>query len=370
MSIRIGSDVNRFKDIIKGKVKNDLKRFASSGTIIGQQGAKSIKIPIHTIDTPRFRFGSKDMGGTGQGNGKPGDGIGDGKGKKPGQGQEAGDETGEHDLSAEFSPEELAKIVMDELELPLLEDKGKGKIHSEKNKYNKIGHQGSESLRHNKRTYKEAMKRQISSGSYNPLDPRIIPIKSDKRYRAASTIESPDINTVVINIIDISGSMGDEQRHLAKAMVFWSDLLLNASYKGIENVFICHDTDAKEVEREDFFKISSGGGTKISSAYKLSAEILQKEYPFSEWNSYVFHFSDGDNYSNEDNVLCSKVLNDNILPNTNMFAYGQIKSYAGSGAFIEHLHQDFGGNDKVALSKIDSEGDIFATIKAFFGKGK
>src|SRR5271170_766936 len=118
MPIRIDSDINRFKDILRGRVKRDLKKFVSSGNLIGQQGKKRVSIPIHTIDLPRFRFGSKGMGGVGQGDGDVGDGIGNGKGKKPGKGDKAGDETGEHDLSAEFSPKELAQIMMEELELP------------------------------------------------------------------------------------------------------------------------------------------------------------------------------------------------------------------------------------------------------------
>lgn len=370
MPIRIDSDVNRFKDILKGKVKRDLKKFVSSGNLIGQQGKKKISIPIHTIDLPRFRFGSKGMGGTGMGDGDIGDGMGQGKGKKPGQGDEAGDETGEHELNAEFSPEELAQIMMEELELPKLEDKGKGKVHSERNKYNKIGHNGSESLRHNKRTYKEALKRQISSGVYNPYDPKIIPIKQDKRYRTSSTIDSPEINTLVVYMMDVSGSMGEEQKHIVEAEVFWIDLLLKASYKDIISCFIVHDTEAKEVEREDFFKMSSSGGTRISSAYKLCADIIQKEYPFSEWNIYPFHFSDGDNYGGTDNEECCNILNERLLPNCNVFGYGQVKSNHGSGEFIEILGSKYAGNDKVTTSQIDSEADILKSIKTFFEKGK
>jgi len=369
MAIRIDSDVNRFKDILRGRVKKDLKKFASSGSLIGQQGKKKITIPIHTIDIPRFRFGSRGMGGTGMGDGDVGDGMGGDKGKKPGEG-DAGEDTGEHDLNAEFTPEELAQILMEHLELPKLEDKGKGKINSEKNKYNKIGHQGSESLRHNKRTYKEALKRQISSGIYNPMDPKIIPIKNDKRYRSSSTIESPDVNTVVIYMMDVSGSMGEEQKRIVEAEVFWIDLFLKASYKDIDSVFIVHDTEAKEVERNDFFKMSSAGGTRISSAYKLCADVIEKEYPFSEYNVYPFHFSDGDNIGGGDNDTCTTILNERVLPNCNVFNYGQVKSNNGSGDFIDILKAKYSDNEKLTTSQIDSENDILTSIKTFFDKGK
>lgn len=368
MPIRIDSDVNRFKDILKGRVKRDLKKFVSSGNILGQQGKKVVKIPIHTIDLPRFRFGSKGMGGVSQGEGDIGDGLGQGQGKKPGQGDKAGDETGEHDLNAEFSPEELAAIIKEELELPDLCDKGKGKVHAEKNKYNKIGHNGSESLRHNKRTFKEAMKRQISSGSYDPFDPKIIPIKSDKRYRTSSTIEEPDVNTCVIYCIDCSGSMGKEQKHIAEAEAYWIDLLLSTQYKGIESRFIVHDTEAKEVSREDFFKISSAGGTRISSAYNLCAEMIEKEYPFSEWNNYVFHWSDSDNYDSKDSEKAIDIIQNRIVPNSNMLGYGHVKPE--SSDFLEYIMAEQARNDKVIVSLVPNEDAILDSIKKFFERGK
>lgn len=367
MSIKIDSDLGRFKDIVRGKIKNNLGKFVSSNDLIGQQGGKLIKIPIKHIDMPHFTYGSRDVGGIARGLGDAGDPI-DGQGK-PGKGK-AGDNEGEQDFNAEFSPEELAQLVIEELELPALENKGKGAIHSEKNKYNKIANQGSESLRHNKRTFKEALKRGISSGVYNPFDPQIIPIKEDKRYKSYSTKESPEINTAVFYIIDISGSMTEIQRDMAKTITFWTDLLLSHSYKGIENIFIAHDTTAEEVSREEFFKLSTGGGTKISSAYKLCAEIIEEQYPFSEWNNYIFDFSDGDNFSEADNELCYDILTNKLLPNSNMFAYGQTTSNGGSGEFIDFLGSRFADNDKVVLSQMDSLDDILKTIKAFFERGR
>lgn len=366
MSIKIGSDVDRFKSIIKNKFKHSLGKFVSSENLIGQQGNKKITIPISTIGVPRFTFGSMS-GGAGQGDGDEGDSM-DGSKKKPGKGK-AGEGEGEH-FSAEFTPEELAQLISEELELPKLEDKGKGKIHAEKNKYNKISSSGSESLRHNKRTFKEALKRDISTGIYNPNNPKIIPIRDDKRYKSSSTTESPELNTVAIYMMDISGSMGEVQKHIVKSEIFWIDLLLKNAYKNIESVFIIHDTKAKEVNRDDFFKVSTSGGTNISSAYELCADIIQKEYPFSEWNIYPFHFSDGDNYGDADNEVCSKILNENIIPNCNVFSYGQVKSNFGSGDFINYLGGKFADNDKVTLSEVENASEIMKSIKAFFEKGK
>lgn len=366
--MKIDSDLGRFKDIIRGKVKNGLDKFVGSDDMIGQVGGKLIKIPVKYIDLPRFTYGSRSRGGIGQGNGNIGDPVGDGTGKD-GTGK-PGDEDAEHEFAAEFTPEELAQIMMEHLNLPRLEDKGKGKIHAEKSKYNRISHAGPESLRNFKKTFKEALKRDIATGTYNPDNPKIIPIKDDKRYKSYSVQPSPEVNTVVFYMMDVSGSMEEEQKNIIKSEIFWIDLILKASYKDIESVFIIHDSKAKEVSREDFFKVSTAGGTHISSAYNLCAEQIEKLYPFSEWNIYPFHFTDGDNYNNADNDECGKILTDRILPNCNVFSYGQVKSQHGSGDFVEYLGNKFLGNDKLTLSKIDGAFDIMKSIKTFFEKGQ
>jgi uncharacterized sporulation protein YeaH/YhbH (DUF444 family) len=365
MSLKIDSDLGRFKDIIRGKVKNGLDKFVASDDLIGQQNGKLIKIPLKYIDLPRFVYGSRDKGGVGQGPGESGDPSNDGSGKS----KSGGDDEGEHEFSLEFTPEELAQILMEHLNLPKLEDKGKGKVHAEKSKYNKVSHSGSESLRHFRKTFKEALKRDIATGTYNPDNPKIIPIKEDKRYKSYSTQQSPEINTVAIYMMDVSGSMEDEQKHIVKSEIFWIDLILKLSYKDIESVFIIHDSKAREVSREDFFKVSTAGGTHISSAYKLCSEIIEKEYPYSEWNIYPFHFTDGDNYNTTDSNLATDILSEKIFPNCNTFSYGQVKSPNGSGDFMDHLGK-FVENEKLTVSQINEPADILTSIKSFFEEGK
>lgn len=365
---KIDQDAGRFRDIIKGKVKSNLKKLVSNGQMIARQGGKTVKIPIHSIDLPRFMYGSKDQGGSGMGDGEVGSPMpGQGKGKGKG-GDQAGDGSEEHSFDMEFSAEEMADILISHLELPELENKGKGKVNAEKNKYNKVANLGPDSLRHNQRTFKEALKRNISSGNYNPENPYVVPIKADKRFRSYSTKDVPDVNAVALHIADISGSMGEDQRKIIQAEVFWIDLLLRKSYKDIESVFIVHDTQAKEVSREEFFTASSGGGTQIESAYKLADEILTARYPFASTNNYIWQYSDGDNFHSNDE--CGRLLAERLLPNVNQFCYGQVKSQGGSGEFIDFLGSKFADNDKVVLSQINSADDILQSIKAFFEKGR
>ena len=304
------------------------------------------------------------------GDGEPGDPMPGDKQKGDGKGK-AGNEKGEHQFSVEFTPEELATMLGEELELPNVEPKNKGKVGSSKVKYNSINKQGTEGLRHFRRTYKEALKRSISSnGKGDPSNPIVIPIKDDRRYKSPSPVNEPNINAVVIYIMDCSGSITDEMRHICQSEVFWIDSWLNLQYKGLETRFIIHDTEAQETSREDFFKVNSGGGTSISSAYKLAGEIVGEDYPVSEWNTYIFHYSDGDNWSNDDNMQSTELLKNNILPNCNMFGYEQIATPGGSGEFYNLLEGYFPNEPKLLINKTENKDNILAALKFFLGKGK
>lgn len=368
MSLKIDSDITRFKNIVRGKIKSDLKKFVSSEHMLGQQGSKTIRIPIDSIDLPRFTYGGAG-GGAGSGDGDPGDPM-------PGQDQQgkgsgkAGNEKGEHDFTVEFTPEDLAKLLGEELELPDIADKAKGKIGSKASKYNTVRRVGPEGLRNFKRTYKEALKRSIATGNYNPADPVIIPIKDDKRYRASTPVPQPDVNAVIIYVMDISGSMQDQQRHIIKSEVYWTDLWLQHQYKGLVSRFIVHDTTAMEVDREQFFASSEAGGTSISSGYELAAHIIETEHPFSDWNSYVIHASDGDNWDSVDNTKAISIIRDRLVPNCNMFGYEQIFSENGSGQFYDEISTNFATEDKVLFHKTTSVDDVLGALKHFLGKGK
>src|SRR5207237_161798 len=130
--------------------------------------------------------------------------------------------------------EELAAVLGEELELPRIEPKGKANITQIKNRYSSIRRSGPESLRHFKRTYMEALRRQISSNTYQGDRPLIVPIREDKRYRAWSNIELPEANAVVIYMMDVSGSMTDEQKAIVRTAAFWLDTWLSSQYDGVE----------------------------------------------------------------------------------------------------------------------------------------
>ncbi len=198
----------------------------------------------------------------------------------------------------------------------------------------------------------------------------IIPIRRDYQYRTVKKTQTPHTKAVVIYMMDVSGSMGDEQKEIVRLESFWINTWLKKHYKGLETRFIIHDAAAKEVDEETFFKTSESGGTLISSAYKLCQQIIQQDYPFSEWNVYPFHFSDGDNWSGEDTRLCVNLLKEFFLPNVNVFSYGQVESKYGSGQFLKDLEKEFTNDDRLTLSQVENRDKILDSIKDFLGKGK
>ena len=369
MSLKIDQDHNRFRAIVRGRIRQNLKKYISHGELIGRKGKDVVSIPIPQIDIPRFRFGEKQTGGTGQGDGEPGDPLGGQEQEGDGTGK-AGKDAGDHVLEVDVTLEELANILGEELALPDIENRGKSKIISAKDRFTGIRRVGPESLRHFKRTYREALKRMVASGTFNPDRPVVIPMPDDKRYRSWKTQSEPVANAVIIYMMDVSGSMGDEQKEIVRIESFWIDAWLQSQYKGLETRYIIHDATAREVDRDTFFRTRESGGTMISSAYKLCNQIVSDHYPVDEWNIYPFHFSDGDNWSMDDTMVCVELLKKELLPRSNMFAYGQVESPYGSGQFIKDLRNHLGEDDRLVVSEIHDRDGIMGSIKDFLGKGK
>jgi hypothetical protein len=367
MALKIKQDHARFRDIVRGRIKRNLKKYVQKGEMIGKKGKEFITIPIPTIDIPHFRFGERSQGGVGQGDGEPGDPLS--PGEEAGTGQ-AGQGEGQHILEVDVSLEELADILGEELSLPRIQPKGKDRIVTTRIKYTGVAPSGPESLRHFKRTYKQALRRQIASGSYNWRKPVIVPVREDRRYRTWKQVPLPETNAVVIYMMDVSGSMGDEQKEIVRIESFWIDTWLRKHYKGLEARYIIHDAVAREVDRDTFFHTRESGGTMISSAYRLAIDIIDADYPPSSWNVYPFHFSDGDNWSADDTRVCLELLQGRILPAANLFCYGQVESPYGSGQFIKDLKEALGDREDVALSEIADKEGIYPSIKTFLGTGK
>jgi len=359
--LNIDRDLGRFKDIVKGRIRRDLRKHMSSSELIGKQGKKMVSIPLPQIGIPRLRYG-QNKGGVGQGEGQ--------EGEVAGEGQEAGNAPGEHMLEVEMTIEELAEIMGEELELPRIEPKGNEDAKTVKLLYKGIAKVGPESLRHFKRTYRQALKRTIASGNYEQSRGVIVPIKDDRRYRTFVQEKEPRSAAVILYMMDVSGSMGKEQKEIVRAQAFWIDAWIRLHYKDVQARFIIHDAAAREVDRDTFFRTRESGGTLISSAYKLCKQIVEKDYPISDWNIYPFHFSDGDNWSQADTKVCLDLLEKTLIPWSNQFSYAQVDSQYGSGQFIKDLEGSFSEEEKVVTSRVPDRDSIMTSIKDLMSGGR
>ncbi len=350
---------------MRGKVKGNLGKYITRGEMIGKKGNDLVSIPLPQIELPQFRYGQKGSGGVGQGEGQPGTPLGS---PRDGDGNKAGDQPGGHILEVELTLEELADILGEELALPRIEPKGKKNIVATRDRYTGIRQAGPESLRHFKRTFKRALRRQLVSGSYDPNQPMVVPIREDKQYRSWREIPLPQSVAVIVYMMDVSGSMTDEQKEIVRIEAFWIDTWIKAHYKGVKTIYIIHDAVAHEVDEHTFYHTRESGGTKISSAYDLADKVITQRFPVDEWNVYTFHFSDGDNWG-DDIPHCIDILNQRLLPKVNLFGYGQVESPYGSGEFYEYV-KELTEKDNVVVSRVPNREAILNSIKEFLGKGK
>lgn len=369
MVMKIDRDASRFKQIVRGKIRDNLRKYVTHGEMIGRKGKDLVSIPLPQLDVPHFRYGQNGRGGVGQGDGEIGQPIARGDDGEEGEGK-AGSDPGEHVLEVDISLDELAAILGDELQLPRIEPKGKANIVQDKVRYTSVRRIGPESLRHFRRTYVEALRRQLTEGTYRPTDPRVVPIKDDRRYRSWEHVSEPQANAVILYMMDVSGSMTDDQKEIVRTESFWIDTWLRSQYDGLERRYIIHDAAAREVDENTFYHTRESGGTRISSAYKVALELLKEKFNPDEWNIYCFQFSDGDNWG-EDNKSALNMLKEEILPKCNLFCYGQVESPYGSGEYMRVLEEAFGDNhETLVLSEIENKEAIYDSIKTFLGKGK
>jgi uncharacterized sporulation protein YeaH/YhbH (DUF444 family) len=185
--------------------------------------------------------------------------------------------------------------------------------------------------------------------------------REDERYRYPEIVKEREKNVVVVNIRDVSGSMRQKKRELVERTFTPLDWYLQGKYDNAEFVYIAHDADAWEVDRQEFFGIRSGGGTRISSAYDLAMARLQEEYPWSEWNRYVFAAGDSENSSNdtEENVI---PLMERIDANLHAYVETQPSGNAINATHAEQVGKHFADSDDVAVAYVTSPEDVTDAI--------
>lgn len=187
----------------------------------------------------------------------------------------------------------------------------------------------------------------------------------DLRYNNRIRVPQPSTQAVMFCLLDVSGSMDEERKNIAKRFFMLLYLFLTRNYERIEVVFIRHHTVAAEVDEDEFFTSRESGGTVVSSALELMYKIISERYPSNLWNIYGAQASDGDNW-NDDSAHCRELLEQSLLPLTQYFAYIEITDGPPQNLWEEYSKLQAGHADHFAMRRIAEVADIYPVFRDLF----
>src|ERR671932_1010135 len=364
-------DQERHKERVKDAIRKNLGSIVSNEAIILSDGKRTVKVPIRSLDEYKFRFDHRKRKhvATGDGKTRVGDVIArEGQGQGTGAGA-AGQDAGADYYEAEVDIDELAALIFEDLQLPFLEDKAKKAVPSKTTRFNEIRRTGVFSNLDKRRMILENIKRNAREGEGARFG-RVR--KEDLRFKTWEEDHRYESNAVVLALMDVTGSMGEFKKYIARSFFFWMVRFLRTKYDNVEIVFISHHTEAREVTEEQFFTQGESGGTVVSSAYQLALDIIRTRFSPRDWNIYPFHFSDGDNYYSDNEEAVH--LADQLIETCNLFGYGEIgEEGAGSyrrssGALLSIFNDRLKNKERFVGVRIDDKEDVYPALKEFFGR--
>lgn len=393
--------LQRYKKQIKKSVSDSIAKRTMSNINQGEQ----VILPEKDISEPTFQHGKSGKTETiypGNQEFLAGDHISKPKNEGKNSGNQASN-TGkdEDNFTFELSREEFLELYFDDLALPDLVKKSLVQISEEKSRRAGFSNTGvntninvvrsmrqatgrrlalkapyKKQLSELKMKYEELEKNANSdSEKLADLKKRIQYLEKkiknipyidtiDLRYNRHIKEPKPTTQAVMFCLMDVSGSMDEMKKNIAKRFFILLYLFLTKSYEKIELVFIRHHTSAKEVTETEFFNSRETGGTVVSSALELMNEIIQLRYPNHNWNIYAAQASDGDNW-NADSPYCKKILVNQIMPKVQYFAYVEI---------MPHHHQSLwevytkvkGDYPNFAMQHINDLTEIYPVFRELF----
>lgn len=297
----------RHNEKVRDAVREQLPEMIAGVDILSRPSNRTVQIPVHFLEHYRFRLNTLDeQSGVGQGDGRPNDVYQQGQGEGDGAGQAGagGSGNGELRFLLELRIEDIVDWIWDELHLPDLKPRASDALREEDLVREGWSRHGPTSRLDRRLTMKEAIKRRHAQpeGAAPFSD-------GDLRFRQLARRQCPATDAVVALVLDASGSMDSERRKLAKSFFFWAVQGLRRQYgNALEIIFIAHADEAWEFTEEQFFQVTTTGGTTASSAFKLALDIFAKRYPTRRYNHYLFYASDGENFADDqdlaDSLLC------------------------------------------------------------------
>lgn len=293
----------RHKHKVQEAIRNNLSDTVANEGLVVSDGRKNVRVPIQSLDEPHFYFNQHKQRHAGQGEGTEGQVIGRAKAAHgtSGAGSAPGEGAGEFVYEAEVTVDDIADVLFAELKLPNLQPKQKQQVMLEDVEWTDLRTKGIRSNLDRKHTFYEALKR--SSRTHEPF--RIV--ADDLRFKTWEDVEKPHHGAVILAMMDVSGSMGEFEKYVARTFFFWMERFLDKHYPHVEIRYLVHHVDAYEVDQQEFFTLRESGGTRCSSVYDLALQVMRDHYRPEDWNIYPIHVSDGDNLSTDNDASVAKM---------------------------------------------------------------
>jgi hypothetical protein len=391
--------LRRAKALVQGAVKKasqdrDIKDVLEGG---------EVSIPLDGMNEPRFRRegGTRDMVLPGNKKFVEGDML-----PRPDGRSEKGSGAGEGDSEDMFrfvlSRDEFVDLFLDDLELPDLAKRKLAEVDSEGLRRAGYARSGSPANISVSRTVRLALARRVAlrrprletitrleaeiadceearrveliaeaealKARFRRI-PFIDPI--DIRYRRFETMPKPVAQAVMFCLMDVSGSMSEHMKDLAKRFYMLLYVFLKRRYRHVELVFIRHTDRAEEVDENTFFHGPASGGTLVSSALMTMHEIVRSRFRPSDWNIYAAQASDGDN-SHSDAEAVGRLLTEMILPVSQFFAYLEVGEAGGStfdrsdSSLWSLYHRLRAEGAPLSMRKVSERSEIFPVFHDLF----
>ena len=403
------SSVNRqrFIERYKKQIKEAVSDSISKRSITDMDKGEKINIPAQDTSEPVFQHdngGKRDTVHPGNKEFNRGDKIQRPQGGGKGQGgdSEASDKgEGEDDFVFQLSREEFLELFFENLELPDLIKKDIAQVPNFK--YMRAGYTAS-GIPTNLdliRSFRNATGRRIAmtapyrkrlllaeeklqalttqpdpdESDISTLEDEINFLKQkissmpfiddvDLRYRNRIKQAEPTTQAVMFCLMDVSGSMDETKKDIAKRFFILLYMFLKRNYKKIDLVFIRHHTSAKEVDEEEFFYSRETGGTVVSSALETMIDVMKDRYPANNWNIYAAQASDGDNW-NADSPHCQQLLSTEIMRHVQYYAYIEImpRHHQSLWEAYSQVSEEY---DNFAMQSISAQADIYPVFRELF----
>jgi uncharacterized sporulation protein YeaH/YhbH (DUF444 family) len=353
----------RHNQKVREAVKGGLPELLAGADLMSRPGHQTVAVPVKFLEHARLRLAEAEVQqGAGQGRGEPGDVLQPGR-EPEGPGDKAGGtREGEIRFVVELKIDEIVDWLWEELKLPELKPRRSAVMDEPDYVREGWDKRGARSRLDRRRTLKEAVRRRFLQE--NP----VAFTNDDLRFRQLVKRATPATSAAVIFALDVSGSMDEAQRRLAKQFFFFALQGVRRQYAKVETVFLAHAAQAWEFEESEFFQASSSGGTVTSSVAQLALDVVARRYDPGRYNVYFFYASDGENAA-EDREPAGAALGE-LARLANYAGYvetGGIATFRPRETQLAEIFAELRRSElPVGISHLNGQDDVWRAIREFF----